>query len=237
MTMQHQQRDGACARTTGDNMEHNNIRHNIKTLLGMCIFACLANITTATAAHAADAGTAAAKPAKKAVKKAAVKHKGAKPAEKAGPLLDEDGKEFKAGDDTATELDCELGNKLTIYRNATDSEHMALRWQQRVHRMTRVSTSTGANRFENSRYGLVWIGIPAKGMLLDSKRGQQLANECKDAEQLAPKPAAVVAPTKPADLPAPIEAPRADPAADLNANPAPNTGPNTSPTMNTSPKS
>ncbi|MCY1251071.1 hypothetical protein D9M72_647880 [compost metagenome] len=36
----------------------------------------------------------------------------------------------------------------------------------------------------------MWIGIPAKGMLLDSKQGRQLANECKDAEQA--KPAAVV---------------------------------------------
>jgi hypothetical protein len=35
-------------------------------------------------------------------------------------------------------------------------------------------------------YGLIWIGIPAKGMLLDSKQNRQLANECKDAEQAKP---------------------------------------------------
>ena len=34
--------------------------------------------------------------------------------------------------------------------------------------------------------GIVWIGIPAKGILLDSRKGQQLANECKSAEQLKP---------------------------------------------------
>jgi hypothetical protein len=50
--------------------------------------------------------------------------------------------------------------------------------------MTRVETSTGAHRFESRRQGLVWIGIPAKGILLDSKKGQQLANDCKSAEQL-----------------------------------------------------
>ena len=108
-----------------------------------------------------------------------------------------------------TNVTCELGNKLTLYRNANDNEHMALRWNQRVHQMTRVSTSTGADRFENSKFGLVWIGIPAKGMLLDAKRGQQLANECKDAEQMMPKPAVVTEPTKPADVPPPIEAPKA----------------------------
>jgi hypothetical protein len=32
-------------------------------------------------------------------------------------------------------------------------------------------------------YGLIWIGIPAKGMLLDSKQNRQLANECRNAEQ------------------------------------------------------
>ncbi|MEF9927680.1 MAG: hypothetical protein RR804_07565, partial [Massilia sp.] len=72
----------------------------------------------------------------------------------------------------------------------TDDKHIALRWKKRLHRLSRVGTTTGANRFENRLYGLVWIGIPAKGMLLDSKQGRQLANECKDAEQA--KPAAVV---------------------------------------------
>ncbi|CAM3162893.1 hypothetical protein [Janthinobacterium lividum] len=90
----------------------------------------------------------------------------------------------------STDFNCELGNKITIYTNATDDKHIALRWKKRLHRLSRVGTTTGANRFENRLYGLVWIGIPAKGMLLDSKQGRQLANECKDAEQA--KPATVV---------------------------------------------
>jgi hypothetical protein len=85
----------------------------------------------------------------------------------------------------STDYQCELGNRLTIYRNEDDDRHIALRWKRRLHRMTRVDTSTGAERFENRRYGLVWIGIPAKGILLDSKQGRQLANECRNAEQAA----------------------------------------------------
>ncbi len=80
-------------------------------------------------------------------------------------------------------FNCEFGNKLTIYRDANDDQQIALHWNKRTHRMTRVSTATGANRFENAKSGLVWIGIPAKGMLLDSKKGKQLANECKSADQ------------------------------------------------------
>lgn len=83
-----------------------------------------------------------------------------------------------------TDYRCELGNKLTIYQNANDDQKIALRWNKHLHPMTRVNTTTGANRFEDAKKGLVWIGIPAKGMLLDSKKGQQLANECKSAEQM-----------------------------------------------------
>jgi hypothetical protein len=84
------------------------------------------------------------------------------------------------------EYDCELGNKITIYQNEHDTASIALRWKKRLHRMTRVGTTTGALRFENPAFGLVWIGIPAKGMLLDSKLNRQLANECKNAEQAKP---------------------------------------------------
>jgi hypothetical protein len=116
----------------------------------------------------------------KVVKKAPAKK--AEPAEKDATSNDEDDKEPDITGSTTTEFNCELGNKLTIYQNASDDKHIALRWKHRLHRMTRVDTSTGANRFENRKYGLVWIGIPAKSMLLDSKKGQQLANECKNVQ-------------------------------------------------------
>lgn len=87
----------------------------------------------------------------------------------------------------ATAFNCELGNKLTIYSDAADEQQIALHWEKRMHRMHRVTTTTGAHRFENAKNGLVWIGIPAKGMLLDSKKGKQLANECKNPEQAAQK--------------------------------------------------
>ena len=89
-------------------------------------------------------------------------------------------------DTTVTEYACELGNKITIYTNEGDDGHIALRWKKRLHRLNRVGTTTGALRFENANYGLIWIGIPSKGILLDSKLNRQLANECKNAEQAKP---------------------------------------------------
>ena len=155
---------------------------SISKLFMACSLA-LASLSLAAGAHAAAETTKT--PVKKAVKKSA--KKAAKPVEEAVPKApDEEADEPAITDSAVTEFDCELGNKVTIYANTTDEAHIALRWKKRLHRLTRVGTTTGANRFENKLYGLIWIGIPAKGMLLDSKLNRQLANECRNAEQLKP---------------------------------------------------
>lgn len=169
---------------------------SLSKLLLACSFA-LASMTLAAGAHA-DNATPANASAKKTVKKAG-KSKGstakssAKPAETKTP--DEDADEPAVTNSAVTEFDCELGNKITIYENAGDEAHIALRWKKRLHRLTRVGTTTGAHRFENKLYGLIWIGIPSKGMLLDSKQNRQLANECRNAEQLKPVAANASEPT------------------------------------------
>jgi hypothetical protein len=89
-------------------------------------------------------------------------------------------------DTVVADYACELNNKVTIYTNEKDAGHIALRWKNRLHRLERVGTTTGALRFENTKFGLIWIGIPSKGILLDAKLNRQLANECKNAEQAKP---------------------------------------------------
>ena len=78
---------------------------------------------------------------------------------------------------------CDLGDKLTVYKNAADNSYVNLRWRNKMYRMNRQQTSTGAERFENKSDGLVLISIPSKSMLFDSKKGRQLANECRNPEQ------------------------------------------------------
>lgn len=97
-------------------------------------------------------------------------------------VVDEDDVEPNIQQSNAFEYKCELGNSLTLYTNTDDNQHVAMRWKKRLYRMTRIETSTGANRFENHKAGFVFIGIPAKGLLLDSRKAQQLANECKTPE-------------------------------------------------------
>ncbi|CAN5905607.1 hypothetical protein BH11PSE12_BH11PSE12_16560 [soil metagenome] len=97
-------------------------------------------------------------------------------------VVDEDEAEPSVVQSKSFEYKCELGNSLTMYTNADDDKHVAMRWKKRLYRMTRIETTTGANRFENRKAGFVFIGIPAKGLLLDSHKAQQLANECKTTE-------------------------------------------------------
>jgi hypothetical protein len=101
----------------------------------------------------------------------------------AKPAAEQGVPESSVSGQTATNYACELGNKITIYSSADDGNSIVMRWKNRLHRLTREATSTGAHRFENKIAGLIWIGIPAKGMLLDSKVNRQLANECKTSDQ------------------------------------------------------
>ncbi|MBB3118857.1 hypothetical protein [Pseudoduganella violacea] len=151
-----------------------------------------ATLCLAPAVHAE--GQPAAKAEKKPAKRKAAK--AAKPAAAAAAAAGATAAVAADGEDEAaepsvtgsavTEFACELGNKVTIYQNNEDENFIALRWKKRLHRLKRVATTTGAQRFENKLYGLVWIGIPAKSMLLDSKQSRQLANECKSPEQNKP---------------------------------------------------
>jgi len=74
---------------------------------------------------------------------------------------------------------CDAGNKVELKMEGRVTDGVTLVWKGRSYTMTPVSTSTGAVRLENSGEGLTWIQIPSKSMLLNSKLGQQLANDCK----------------------------------------------------------
>lgn len=159
---------------------------SISKLFTACALACAAAIATPTAfaAESATAKPAAKAAAKKPVsKKAKAKAAGAAAAGAGAAALAGAEGEPSVAEHQATDYACELGNKITIYSSANDGNSIVMRWKNRLHRLTREATTTGAQRFENKLAGLIWIGIPAKGMLLDSKVNRQLANECKTPEQ------------------------------------------------------
>ena len=111
---------------------------------------------------------------------APAKTKISRKAKKAVPPESQDPDEIEPDvhEDKNYDYTCELGNSLTMYTHGGSIEHIAMRWKKHLYVMHRVDTTTGAYRFENTKAGFIWIGIPAKGLLLDSRKGQQLANEC-----------------------------------------------------------
>lgn len=161
----------------------------LKQLLAACTVA-LAAAGLCAPAFATDAHPT--HPKATAVLKA--KHKKAvkaKKAAKAEAQAEADEPEADVANSVAVNYACELNNKVVIYSNDKDDSHISLRWQNHLHRLDRVSTTTGAQRFEDPKIGLIWIGIPAKGILLDSKHNTQLANECKSPDQVKGMVAAV----------------------------------------------
>ena len=49
--------------------------------------------------------------------------------------------------------------------------------------MVPEETTTGAVRLEDKKAGIVWLQIPAKSMLMNSKIGQRMADSCLHEEQ------------------------------------------------------
>ena len=159
-------------------------------LMGACMTVAAQGTDSTTGKTKTATGKTAKKaPAKSSKGKAAAAAAAAGAAGVAAAGTDEEDREPDTAGHLSLDYNCALGDKVTIFSNDADDKHIALRWNKRLMRLTRVDTSTGANRFENRRQGMVWIGIPAKGILLDSRKGQQLANECKSAEQLKPSTA------------------------------------------------
>jgi membrane-bound inhibitor of C-type lysozyme len=165
----------------------------MSNLLSKTMIACsLALAAASLCAAPSTAGADEKKPAKASPKAKAAPKTREHP--KAADVAIPDGPDADITDTVTTDYNCELGNKITIYHNDNDDSHIALRWKKRIHRLDRIGTTTGARRFENSAIGRIWIGIPSKGMLLDSKLNRQLANECKNADQ---SKAAVLDPAAP----------------------------------------
>jgi len=78
---------------------------------------------------------------------------------------------------------CELGNAVSV---TPDASRPGTYWvQMRQHRfhMTPVATSTGAVRLEDKHAGAMWLQLPHKSMLMNSKIGQRMADECQSAHQ------------------------------------------------------
>ncbi len=74
---------------------------------------------------------------------------------------------------------CEQNARVEIKPDSRDANRIDVGWQGQRYSLTRHNSYSGLPRFENSASQLVWVVLPWKGLLLDGRSGQPLANECK----------------------------------------------------------
>jgi hypothetical protein len=81
------------------------------------------------------------------------------------------------------EASCEFGEK--VHLTAVDGKpgHFKLAYKKASYSLVPEETTTGAVRLEDRQAGIVWLQIPAKSMLMNSRIGQRMADNCLHNEQ------------------------------------------------------
>ncbi len=79
---------------------------------------------------------------------------------------------------------CDAQQQITLQALAGQPGHFKLSHKKASYTMVPQETSSGAVRLEDPKSGLVWIQIPAKSMLMNTKLGQRVADACVTPEQL-----------------------------------------------------
>ena len=80
---------------------------------------------------------------------------------------------------------CELGNSVTVTPDPQQPARFIVQMKKHTFHMSPVETSTGAVRLEDAQAGAMWLQLPNKSMLMNSKLGQRMADECQSDHQTA----------------------------------------------------
>ncbi len=89
---------------------------------------------------------------------------------------------------------CELNNFVTVTPDPQSSTRFIVQMQKHTYHMTPVVSSTGAIRLEDAQAGAMWLQLSNKSMLMNSKLGQRMADECQSPAQMAVAEAMKLAP-------------------------------------------
>lgn len=90
------------------------------------------------------------------------------------------------------EAQCEFNQKVQLTPHPDKPGRFRLQFNKMVYNLSPEPTTTGAVRLEDKRAGVVWLQIPSKSMLMNSKIGQRMVDSCLHAEQ---QPVANAAPS------------------------------------------
>jgi hypothetical protein len=79
--------------------------------------------------------------------------------------------------------DCEFSQKVEVAAIDGKPGHFKVAFGKATYTMTPQETTTGAVRLEDRKAGIVWLQIPAKSMLMDTKAGHRLVDACQTPQQ------------------------------------------------------
>jgi hypothetical protein len=80
---------------------------------------------------------------------------------------------------------CEFNQTVKIQPHPDRAGFFQVLFKNQVFTMAPEPTTTGAVRLEDKRNGMMWLQIPTKSMLMNSKIGQRMVDSCTHAEQRA----------------------------------------------------
>ena len=103
----------------------------------------------------------------------------------ASPVPDARVQEAVAGEVHTGHMVCELGNSVTVTPDPQQPTRFIVQMKKNTYHMMPVETTTGAVRLEDAQAGAMWLQLPNKSMLMNSKLGQRMADECQGDHQMA----------------------------------------------------
>jgi hypothetical protein len=94
---------------------------------------------------------------------------------------------------------CEFDQVVHLARIEGQPGYFKLTYKKAAYTVVPEETTSGALRLEDKKAGIVWLQIPSKSMLMNSKIGQRMADNCLHPEQRAAVKAAEGAAVKAAE--------------------------------------
>jgi hypothetical protein len=78
---------------------------------------------------------------------------------------------------------CEFSQHVNVERHADRPGTFKVAFKNTTYTMVPEETTTGAVRLFDKKAGVVWLQIPSKSMLMNSKLGQRMVDSCTQTEQ------------------------------------------------------
>ena len=80
---------------------------------------------------------------------------------------------------------CEFVQQVSVFPVDGKPGHFHVGYKNAKYTMVPQETTTGAVRLEDPRAGVMWLQIPSKSMLMNSKMGQRMVDSCTQTQQRA----------------------------------------------------